>query len=89
MAQSIGSTTDGLKKDRDHSLTIVIQKIDPAIFRIARLSLREVISGSSRFNDLRRVALPRTSPAPPSKRLKELEAAAVKNGVALEFSSTG
>jgi hypothetical protein len=38
MAQSIGSTTDGLKKDRDHSLTIVIQKIDPAIFRIACLS---------------------------------------------------
>jgi len=38
------------------------------------LLLRELISGSTRFNDLRR-GVPRMSPALLSKRLKELEAA--------------
>jgi DNA-binding HxlR family transcriptional regulator len=38
--------------------------------------LREMVSGSTRFNDLRRGA-PRMSPALLSKRLKELEAAGV------------
>ena len=36
--------------------------------------LRELISGSTRFNDLRR-GVPRMSPALLSKRLKEFEAA--------------
>ena len=40
------------------------------------LVLRELISGSTRFNDLRR-GLPRMSPALLSQRLKELEAAGV------------
>jgi DNA-binding HxlR family transcriptional regulator len=40
------------------------------------LLLRELVSGSTRFNDLRR-GVPRMSPALLSKRLKELEAAAV------------
>ena len=38
------------------------------------LLLRELVSGSTRFNDLRR-GLPRMSPALLSKRLKELETA--------------
>jgi DNA-binding HxlR family transcriptional regulator len=40
------------------------------------LLLRELVSGSTRFNDLRR-GLPRMSPALLSKRLKDLEAAGV------------
>jgi DNA-binding HxlR family transcriptional regulator len=40
------------------------------------LILRELLLGSSRFNDLRR-ALPRVSPTLLSKRLKELEAAGI------------
>src|SRR5829696_331634 len=38
--------------------------------------LRELVAGSSRFNELRR-GVPRMSPALLSKRLKELEAAGV------------
>ena len=38
--------------------------------------LRELIAGSTRFNDLRR-GVPRMSPALLSQRLKELEAAGV------------
>ncbi len=40
------------------------------------LLLRELVSGSTRFNDLRR-GVPRMSPALLSKRLKELEAAGI------------
>jgi DNA-binding HxlR family transcriptional regulator len=40
------------------------------------LVLRELVSGSTRFNDLRR-GLPRMSPALLSQRLKELEAAGI------------
>jgi DNA-binding HxlR family transcriptional regulator len=40
------------------------------------LVLRELVVGSTRFNDLRR-GLPRMSPALLSKRLKELELAGV------------
>ena len=40
------------------------------------LLLRELIAGSTRFNDLRR-GVPRMSPALLSQRLKELEAANV------------
>ena len=40
------------------------------------LVLRELIVGSTRFNDLRR-GLPRMSPALLSKRLRELEAAGI------------
>jgi len=43
------------------------------------LVLRELIEGSTRFNDLRR-GVPRMSPALLSKRLKELEAAGVIAG---------
>src|SRR3954452_21015671 len=38
--------------------------------------LRELVAGSSRFNDLRR-GVPRMSPALLSRRLKELEAAGI------------
>ena len=38
--------------------------------------LRELIAGSTRFNDLRR-GVPRMSPAPLSQRLKDLEAAGI------------
>jgi DNA-binding HxlR family transcriptional regulator len=44
--------------------------------------LRELIAGSTRFNDLRR-GVPRMSPALLSQRLKELEAAGVISRVAL------
>ncbi len=44
--------------------------------------LREMISGSKRFNDLRR-GVPRMSPALLSQRLKELEAAGIIERVAL------
>src|SRR5262245_20124960 len=44
--------------------------------RWTMLVLRELICGSTRFNDLRR-GLPRMSPALLSQRLKELEAAGV------------
>jgi len=44
------------------------------------LILRELIVGSTRFNDLRR-GVPRMSPALLSKRLKELEAAGIVNRV--------
>ena len=40
------------------------------------LVLRELISGSTRFNDIRR-GVPKMSPTLLSKRLKELEAAGV------------
>jgi DNA-binding HxlR family transcriptional regulator len=40
------------------------------------LLLRELVSGSTRFNDLRR-GVPRMSPALLSKRLKELESAGI------------
>ena len=43
--------------------------------------LRELVAGSSRFNDLRR-GVPRMSPALLSRRLKELEAAGVVRRVA-------
>ena len=45
--------------------------------------LRELISGSTRFNDLRR-GVPRMSPALLSKRLKELEDAGVVQRIASE-----
>src|SRR3954453_8870965 len=45
--------------------------------------LRELVAGSTRFNDLRR-GLPRMSPTLLSKRLKELEAAAVIERVPVE-----
>jgi DNA-binding HxlR family transcriptional regulator len=44
--------------------------------------LRELIAGSTRFNDLRR-GVPRMSPALLSQRLKELEAAGVISRIAL------
>lgn len=47
--------------------------------------LRELISGSTRFNDLRR-GVPRMSPALLSKRLKELEDAGVVHRVASQMS---
>src|SRR5947207_6262971 len=48
------------------------------------LLLRELIAGSTRFNDLRR-GVPRMSPALLSQRLKELEAAGI---IARQRSST-
>ena len=48
--------------------------------------LRELIAGSTRFNDLRR-DLPRMSPALLSKRLKELESAGIVQRVALGAKS--
>ncbi len=48
------------------------------------LVLREMLCGSTRFNDLRR-GLPRMSPSLLSKRLKELE----KAGVILSVATTG
>ena len=45
--------------------------------------LRELVAGSTRFNDLRR-GVPRMSPALLSQRLKELEAAGVLDRVAVE-----
>jgi DNA-binding HxlR family transcriptional regulator len=45
--------------------------------------LRELVAGSTRFNDLRR-GVPRMSPALLSKRLKELEAARVVDRVPVE-----
>ena len=45
--------------------------------------LRELVAGSTRFNDLRR-GVPRMSPALLSKRLKELEAASVIDRVPIE-----
>ena len=58
------------------------------------LVLRELVSGSTRFNDLRR-GLPRMSPALLSQRLKELEAAGIVRRTAvpreagvLEYSLT-
>jgi len=45
------------------------------------LVLRELIAGSTRFNDLRR-GVPRMSPALLSKRLKELEDAGIVRRVA-------
>src|SRR5205809_4813237 len=45
------------------------------------LLLREMVVGSTRFNDLRR-GVPRMSPALLSQRLKELEAAGVVQRVA-------
>lgn len=50
------------------------------------LLLRELIAGSTRFNDLRR-GLPRMSPALLSKRLKELEAAGIVQRVAIGATS--
>src|SRR5215213_4527142 len=44
--------------------------------------LRELVSGSTRFNELRR-GVPRMSPALLSKRLKELEAAGIVDRVPL------
>jgi DNA-binding HxlR family transcriptional regulator len=49
--------------------------------RWTMLVLRELIAGSTRFNDLRR-GLPRMSPALLSKRLKELEDAGIVRRVA-------
>ena len=48
--------------------------------------LRELIAGSTRFNDLRR-GLPRMSPALLSKRLKELEVAGIVQRVAIGANS--
>jgi DNA-binding HxlR family transcriptional regulator len=45
--------------------------------------LRELVVGSTRFNDLRR-GLPRMSPALLSRRLKELEAAGIVDRVAVD-----
>ena len=47
------------------------------------LLLRELVSGSGRFNELRR-GLPRMSPALLSKRLKELEAAGIVTRTAID-----
>src|ERR1700712_3826432 len=46
--------------------------------------LRELVAGSTRFNELRR-GVPRMSPALLSKRLKDLEAA----GIVLRIKTTG
>ena len=54
--------------------------------RWTALILRELLSGSSRFNDIRR-GVPKMSPSLLSKRLKELEAARVI--VALPTSQPG
>ena len=55
------------------------------------LVLRELLSGTTRFNDLRR-GVPRMSPALLSKRLKELEKAGIvsvaRNGGTVEYSLT-
>jgi DNA-binding HxlR family transcriptional regulator len=51
------------------------------------LILRELVSGSRRFNDLRR-GVPRMSPTLLSKRLKQLESAGVINRVYEEQDST-
>jgi DNA-binding HxlR family transcriptional regulator len=50
------------------------------------LVLRELVSGSTRFNDLRR-GLPRMSPALLSQRLKELEAAGIVRRTAVPKES--
>ncbi|BCH25388.1 HxlR family transcriptional regulator [Mesorhizobium sp. L-8-3] len=58
--------------------------------RWTTLVIRELLSGTTRFNDLRR-GVPRMSPALLSKRLKELEKAGViekKNGGAAEYRLT-
>jgi len=60
--------------------------------RWTTLVIRELLSGTTRFNDLRR-GVPRMSPALLSKRLKELEKAGVvailrKNGGAGEYHLT-
>ena len=49
--------------------------------RWTMLVLRELIAGSTRFNDLRR-GVPRMSPALLSKRLKDLEEAGIVRRVA-------
>jgi DNA-binding HxlR family transcriptional regulator len=63
--------------------------------RWTTLVIRELLSGTTRFNDLRR-GVPRMSPALLSKRLKELEAAGVieatrnkKGGVEYRLSKSG
>lgn len=50
--------------------------------------LRELVAGSTRFNDLRR-GIPRMSPALLSQRLKELEAAGVLDRVRVERPGGG
>lgn len=50
--------------------------------------LRELVAGSTRFNDLRR-GVPRMSPALLSKRLKELEAAGIVRRVAAHGGAGG
>lgn len=58
--------------------------------RWTTLVIRELLSGTTRFNDLRR-GVPRMSPALLSKRLKELEKAGVierKNGGVAEYHLT-
>lgn len=60
--------------------------------RWTTLIIRELLSGTTRFNDLRR-GVPRMSPALLSKRLKELEKAGVvavsrRNGGAAEYRLT-
>ena len=52
------------------------------------LLLRELLAGSARFNDLRR-GLPRMSPALLSRRLKELEEAAIVQRVRLDDGGQG
>ena len=59
--------------------------------RWTALVLRELLSGTTRFNDLRR-GVPRMSPALLSKRLKELEKAGIvsvaRNGGTVEYRLT-